>query len=807
MENVLNGMLTKADRREFKEYIALLQQQNGGFFLRNDILYWFRRYCDLKEKNGRFREKSSIFNFLKKIQELFRIEDHIAVLHRYDIARYRFYLLRDDGEYMESIDGHRYLDLKDRFVLEQRRNGTPLHMDFMPFYDFSPSIRDTRTIGHGIRFLNRFMSSNIFNQPEKWQEKLFEFLKLHQYEERQLLINGEVIPNRELFFHQLENAIDWLKAKNPEVPFRSVEKKLKRFGFEVGWGNAVGRILETMQILSDLFNEPTAEIFEQFISRVPMPLISKIAIVSPHGWFGQTNVLGKPDTGGQVIYILDQVRALERHLKSEIEAAGLDVSPKIIVLTRLIPDAGDTTCSQKKEKIFQTDNGWILRVPFRDKSYEVVKHWISRFKVWPYLEAFAEDAAVELRSEFRGRPDLVIGNYSDGNLVATLLSDKFDVIQCTIAHALEKTKYLFSDLYWHKEEGDYHFSVQFSADILSMNKSDFIITSTHQEIIGTEDTMGQYESYQMFTMPGLYQVRNGINLFAPKFNVIPPGVDEELYFPFDEKQRRVEAKTAFWEKRLYHEPAEDIFGELQDPDKPAIFTMARFDKIKNITGLIEAFGLSSTLRSSYNLIFAAGTIHLDHSQDAEERKEIARAYDLIERYKLQGHVRWLPSINKLETGEVYRVIADRGGVFVQPALFEAFGLTILEAMASGLPTFGPKFGGPLEIIEYGKSGILLNTSKPEFIAASLENFYDACQKDKGYWQRLSLNGIRRVKEHFNWRLYSQRLVNLAKLYGFWRFSVSGKGKIKMDRYCDFLYHFLIRKRAEQMLTGRDAAIG
>ena len=33
---------------------------------------------------------------------------------------------------------------------------------------------------------------------------------------------------------------------------------------------------------------------------------------SPHAWFGQSGVLGLPDTGGQVVYILDQVRALER---------------------------------------------------------------------------------------------------------------------------------------------------------------------------------------------------------------------------------------------------------------------------------------------------------------------------------------------------------------------------------------------------------------------------------------------------------------------------------------------------------------
>lgn len=523
-----------------------------------------------------------------------------------------------------------------------------------------------------------------------------------------------------------------------------------------------------------------------------------MAIISPHGWFGQTNALGKPDTGGQVIYILDQVRALEKHLKQELRLTGLEIDPKIIVLTRLIPEAQDTTCNQRLEKIFNTDNGWILRVPFRDSQFNVVKNWVSRFKVWPYLETFAEDASTELLCEFEGRPDLVIGNYSDGNLVASLLADKFDVIQCTIAHALEKTKYAFSDLHWQDLEQDYNFSLQYTADIISMNKSDFIITSTLQEIIGTEDTMGQYESYQTFSMPNLFQVVNGINLFAPKFNVIPPGVDEELYFPYYEKQKRIESKQLHWKGRLFTEEFDDIFGHLDEPEKPPIFTMARFDKIKNITGLIHAYGLSAKLQEHCNLIFAAGTIHIDKSSDVEERSEISKAYDLIKRFNLYGKVRWLPSINKLDTGEVYRLVADRRGVFAQPALFEAFGLTIIEAMASGVPTFAPKFGGPLEIIEDGKSGFLMNTTTPELIARSLESFVAQTQENVNLWKTISENGIHRVREHFNWKSYSQRLINLTKLYGFWRYAVSEKGMLELDRYCDVLYHFLIKDKASQI---------
>ena len=798
MINLIPSIITKSNRKDFKEFVSFMSTQRENIFVRNDIIQLFRQYCDSNKKNKRFRENSSMFGFLRKVQEMFICEDHLFINRRYAMAKYRYYMLSLDGEHMEEIDLDAYLSSKDYFATHKKNNNHHLKLDFMPFYDFSPSIRDTRTIGNGIRYLNRFMSSNIFSRPKQWNNHLFEFIKLHKYKEQQLLVNGSIIKDFETFVKELESILRWLKKRNPEAHYKTVEAKLKKSGFEAGWGNTVQRIIETMQVLLDLINEPRDVLLEEFISRVPMPLISKIAIISPHGWFGQTNVLGKPDTGGQVIYILDQVRALEKHLYQEIELKGLDVKPKIIVITRLIPDAEDTTCNKKREKIFNTENGWILRVPFRDDHYNTIKQWISRFKIWPYLENFAEDVYSELASEFEGRPDLIIGNYSDGNLVASLLSDRFDVIQCTIAHALEMTKYSHHDLFWQDKEEDYHFSLQFTADLFSMNKSDFIITSTNQEIIGTEDTIGQYEAHLFFTLPELYQVTNGINLFAPKFNVIPPGVDETLYFPYHRTENRIEAKTQEWEKRLFTEGADDICGSLDHPEKPSIFTMARLDKIKNITGLIEAYGLSKRLREQYNLIFAAGTIHIEDSKDIEERKEISKAYRLLEQYNLHGSVRWLPSISKLETGEVYRIIADRRGIFVQPALFEAFGLTVIEAMASGLPTFAPKFGGGLEIIEDGDCGFLMNTSKPELIAESIESFLDQCRKDDHHWEEISERGIERVREHFNWDTYSQRLINLTKLYGFWRYAISCRGMIELDRYCDLIYQFLIKQRAKMI---------
>jgi sucrose synthase len=152
------------------------------------------------------------------------------------------------------------------------------------------------------------------------------------------------------------------------------------------------------------------------------PFISKIAVISPHGWFGQENVLGKPDTGGQVIYILDQVRGLEKELKKQFERCGIENHIKIIVLSRLIQNAGDTTCDHRLEGIHGTESGWILRVPFRTSGGEVVRDWCSRFQLWPYLDRFARESEIALVEEFPGKPDLIIGNYSDGNIVAALLA-------------------------------------------------------------------------------------------------------------------------------------------------------------------------------------------------------------------------------------------------------------------------------------------------------------------------------------------------------------------------------------------------
>jgi len=89
------------------------------------------------------------------------------------------------------------------------------------------------------------------------------------------------------------------------------------------------------------------------------------------------------------VYILDQVRALEHEMLQRIKQQGLDIIPRILIVTRLLPDAVGTTCGQRLEKVFGTEHSHILRVPFRTEK-GIVRRWISRFEVWPYLETYTE---------------------------------------------------------------------------------------------------------------------------------------------------------------------------------------------------------------------------------------------------------------------------------------------------------------------------------------------------------------------------------------------------------------------------------
>lgn len=369
---------------------------------------------------------------------------------------------------------------------------------------------------------------------------------------------------------------------------------------------------------------------------------------------------------------------------------------------------------------------------------------------------------------------------------------------------------------WRRYAPKYHFDVQILSDLIAINNADFVIASSAQEIRGAEHEAvpGQYESMRSLVLPGLCRIVNGVDISDPKFNVVPPGCDADVYFPYSDAPRRLTALQPEIERLLYGEETGPALarGSIAAPERralPLLFTMARLDRVKNLTSLVDWYGSSPRLRALCNLVIIGGVIDPASTDDREERAECERMHALFDAHNLDGCCRWLVAQKaRVRNGEIYRAVADSRGAFVQPATYEAFGLTVVEAMATGLPTFATKNGGPSEIIRHGVSGFHIDPFHGQAAAALMADFFELARRDPAAWLRVSEGALRRVAERYTWAKYASRLLTLTGVYSFWRV-VSDLERVETRRYLSSLYCLLLRPRVEaagRAAAERDAAL-
>lgn len=770
-------------------FLAQLRENGEVIVLRDQVAESLNVFIESDPALDAATERG-LRKLLRGCQEVFFGDIYDYMLLRPRIGLKRIVRSHPELSRFEAVSRAEFLRVKDAFIQGQTEAArTGLTIDFRPFFLNYPKTQESAAMGAGISVLNRHLAGTMYQLPDRFRNALTDFLRGFHLDNHNLFVNDH-ITSHEMLAQSIEDVLQELGERGIGEVDEEITHLLRVHGFEPGWGRTIDVIRRRLAVLGQVLESADPDRLERLLAA--LPLTRTVVMVSPHGWFAQHDVLGKPDTGGQVTYVLDQARAIERELKQRFYESGLEIQPHVAILTRLIPDAEGTTCDQPREKVIGSDACWIIRVPFRHRDGSVHPSWISRFHIWPYLEGFALEAREAVVAEFMAVPDLIIGHYSDGNLVAHRLADELDSTHCAAVHALEKTKYLLSDLYWGDMEDEYHFSCQFTADMIAYNAADFIISSSYREIGGTDDEMGMFESYETFSMPGLYRVTSGMDLTLARYNIVPPGVSEEHFFPASESERRLDAVRDRLEQLLFSvEPAENCVGHLTNPDLPPIFAMSRVDKVKNLPGLIEAYGKSEALRNTANLVIMSSLTRIEDSNDQEEIDQLRRIYHLLEQYDLEGSIRWCAArLDKVQTGEIYRLVADRHGVFAQPAFMETFGLTVIEAMACSVPVVVTCFGGPAEIVEHGRSGEVVNPNDHERMADALHGVLTNRER----WNSYSEEGIERVRTAFLWSSHAAKVLRLANTYSFWD-HLDVMNRRALDQYIHTLYHTVFRPRA------------
>ncbi len=436
-----------------------------------------------------------------------------------------------------------------------------------------------------------------------------------------------------------------------------------------------------------------------------------IALLSVHGLIRGDNMeLGKdPDTGGQILYVVELARALAQH-------PAVD---RVDLFTRQVIDKKvDESYAQPQEQI--ADNAFIIRIPFGPRRY------LRKEKLWPHLPSFVDNALPHFR-KLRRIPDIVHGHYADAGMVGATMAHLLGVPFMFTGHSLGRVKMermLESGAKREQINKRYNMDLRIEAEELALDSAPLVITSTHQEI---EQQYEMYEHYEPSCM-----------------RVNPPGVNLDRFSPPVRRNFHCDMRLQI-----------DRF--LHDPSKPMVLAMARPDERKNFSTLIHAYANNDRLRKYANLVLIMGNRDDIRAMDRGSRKVMIEVLYLIDKYDLYGSVALPKHHAAPDVPDIYRLAAASCGVFVNPAWTEPFGLTLIEAAASGLPIAATNDGGPRDIIGACNNGILIDPFDAEKMG---ETLLQMLQSDQ--WDAWSEQGIAGATETFSWNSHAQRYIKEVK---------------------------------------------
>ena len=186
------------------------------------------------------------------------------------------------------------------------------------------------------------------------------------------------------------------------------------------------------------------------------------------------------------------------------------------------------------------------------------------------------------------------------------------------------------------------------------------------------------------------------------------------------------------------------------PERPVVGIVGRLQRWKAQHRLIEALALLRATGRELHGLIVGGDAHGLEPEYGSFLRRLVRQRRLADAVSFTGHV---PS-----TAGYFQLM----DVSVCASAKEPFGLVLLESMAVEVPVVAVDSGGPSEIVEHGRSGLLTPTNDPEQLAPAIARLID----DPALRRRLAVEGRERFRSRFTAERMTdemqQRFVELAR---------------------------------------------
>jgi len=121
--------------------------------------------------------------------------------------------------------------------------------------------------------------------------------------------------------------------------------------------------------------------------------------------------------------------------------------------------------------------------------------------------------------------------------------------------------------------------------------------------------------------------------------------------------------------------------------------------------------------------------------------------NLVNKLGLTGKVDFIGSVDRMEVAK----LLSKSSIFAFPSLKEGLPISVLEAMACGVPVVGSNISGVNDVVKHDENGFLVQPKTPKALANAILDLLN----DENLRERLGQNARRLMVEKYGW----DRIIN------------------------------------------------
>jgi mannosylfructose-phosphate synthase len=349
----------------------------------------------------------------------------------------------------------------------------------------------------------------------------------------------------------------------------------------------------------------------------------------------------------------------------------------------------------------------IIRVPCGGKQFIPKEYLNQKMPQWV-------GNALRIINKYGLKYEFINSHYWDAGVAGRGLSEALGVPHIHTPHSLGlwKKRQMENDYPGDsiKFEKQYNFTERIHQERLLYTQADLVVATTPQQL----DFLRQdYEAP------------------ANHCRLIPPGYDDNRFYPVGDASRSaIRQRLGFTGK--------------------VVMAMGRLARNKGYDLLINGFSVLASREPAAVLYLALGGTSLTML----EKTILGELKDLVQRLGLGERVRFGNFVPDEQLPDCYRA-AD---MFVLSSRYEPFGMTAVEAMASGVPTVLTVHGGLYRALTFGRHALFADPFDKEDLGITMWKVFRHPQVRR----RMGRMGAHKARSLFTWTGIAQQLITIVE---------------------------------------------